>query len=138
MKFSYRGSSYENTSPTLEVTEGEILAKYRGQNYKVQYPRHVQVPDVIVNLKYRGVPYIVGKTGTTDTLKRQHLEQLVNLPDCKLSVDKNRQKMMDEAARMHLESIRRSLEHRIQVAKANGDENLIRLLEAESKQLSAC
>ncbi|MFE1744155.1 DUF4278 domain-containing protein [Coleofasciculus sp. H7-2] len=141
MKLSYRGVSYEKTSPTLEVTESEIVGKYRGQTYNIAYPRHIVVPDAIVNLNYRGVPYFIGKTGTTrDALQRQNFlsEGMAPLSDRKLPTDTNRQKVLDNAAKSHLANIHRSLEHRLQVAKAKGDENLIRLLEAESKQLTLC
>jgi hypothetical protein len=140
MKLSYRGVSYEKTSPTLEVTESEIVGKYRGQTYNVAYPRHIAVPDAIVNLSYRGVPYFIGKTGTTrDALERQiSCEGMAPLGDRKLPTDTSRRKVLDNAAKSHLANIHRSLEHRIQVAKAKGDENLIRLLEAESKQLTLC
>lgn len=36
-----------------------------------------------------------------------------------------------QAAETHRTNIQKSLEHRLQVAKANGDERLIRQLEAE-------
>lgn len=36
-----------------------------------------------------------------------------------------------KASQTHRASIQRSLEHRLQVARAKGDENLIRQLEAE-------
>jgi hypothetical protein len=44
--------------------------------------------------------------------------------------------VLDELASSHLNNIRRSLEHRLRVAKAKGDDNLVQLLEAESKQMA--
>lgn len=38
-----------------------------------------------------------------------------------------------EATRNHQANIQRSLEHRLEVARAKGDENLVRQLEAEAK-----
>ena len=43
----------------------------------------------------------------------------------------NRLQRLQEASRNHSASIQKSLEHRLQVAKAKGDENLVRQLEAE-------
>jgi hypothetical protein len=43
--------------------------------------------------------------------------------------------VLDEMMSSHRRSIQLSLEHRLKVAKAKGDQNLVRLLEAESKQM---
>lgn len=44
---------------------------------------------------------------------------------------RNRLQRFQEASRNHSASIQKSLEHRLQVARAKGDEKLIRQLEAE-------
>jgi hypothetical protein len=48
----------------------------------------------------------------------------------------NRQQRRQEAVSTHRLNIQKSLEHRLQVARAKGDENLLRQLEAESKYYS--
>lgn len=48
-------------------------------------------------------------------------------------MNNNRQQRLSEAARNHHLSIQRSLHHRMEVAQARGDENLMRQLQAESK-----
>jgi hypothetical protein len=45
----------------------------------------------------------------------------------------NRTEVVKKAREAHRENIRRSLQHRLEVARAKGDENLIRQLEAEMK-----
>ncbi|BAZ65769.1 MAG: hypothetical protein KME28_23205 [Pelatocladus maniniholoensis HA4357-MV3] len=45
----------------------------------------------------------------------------------------SRTEVVKKAREAHKESIRRSLQHRLEVARAKGDENLIRQLEAEMK-----
>lgn len=45
----------------------------------------------------------------------------------------NRLQRSREAARNHRANIQKSLEHRIEVAKARGDEQLIRQLEVEAR-----
>ncbi|NEQ19984.1 MAG: DUF4278 domain-containing protein [Microcoleus sp. SIO2G3] len=122
MKLSYRGVNYEAPS-TLEVTEGEIGGMYRGQNWRYQYPRHIPTPLPIPNLKYRGVPYGSGQPIATTSTRTGIIRN-------------EREQVLDEWTNLHLQNIRRSLEHRLQVAKANGDQNLIQLLEAESKQMA--
>lgn len=46
-------------------------------------------------------------------------------------MNRNKQQAMKQAAQAHRLSIQRSLQHRLEVAKARGDEDLIRQLEAE-------
>ncbi|MCX7595681.1 MAG: hypothetical protein N2235_18365 [Fischerella sp.] len=48
----------------------------------------------------------------------------------------NRLEASKKAQEVHRENIKKSLQHRLQVAKAKGDENLIRQLEAEMKYFS--
>ncbi|BAU07330.1 MULTISPECIES: arginine synthesis PII-interacting regulator PirA [Fischerella] len=45
----------------------------------------------------------------------------------------NRTEVVKKARETHRENIRRSLQHRLEVARAKGDENLIRQLEAEMR-----
>ena len=51
-------------------------------------------------------------------------------------MNKIRQETLRQVAAAHRASIERSLQHRLEVARAKGDENLIRLLEAEAKYIS--
>ena len=122
MKLSYRGVNYDEAPSTLEVTEGEIGGMYRGRNWRYQYPRHIATPLPIPNLKYRGVPYGSGQPIATTSAKTGIIRN-------------ERQQVLDEWTNLHLQNIRRSLEHPLQVAKANGDQNLIQLLEAYSKHM---
>lgn len=55
----------------------------------------------------------------------------------RLTTSEIRQVTRAEVRQIHRENIRQSLEHRFQVAKAQGDQNLIQLLEAERKQLAS-
>ena len=48
-----------------------------------------------------------------------------------LNVMKNLQGKAKQAAQAHRVNIQKSIEHRLEVARANGDESLIRQLEAE-------
>ncbi|MFB2879964.1 hypothetical protein [Floridanema aerugineum] len=42
---------------------------------------------------------------------------------------------LQRVADVHRANIQRRLEHRLEVARANGDDNLVRMLEAEMRQL---
>ncbi|HAX85168.1 MAG TPA: hypothetical protein DCY91_02640 [Cyanobacteria bacterium UBA11370] len=134
MKCSYRGVSYEeNAASTLEVTEGEIGGTYRGHNWRVHYLRHIPEPAPVHDLKWRGVAY---RTGQPKVIESIPVVSSVATVAVKRSLTRQqRKKVLDEIATMHLKNIQRSLEHRLEVAKANGDENLVRVLEKESEQM---
>ena len=133
MKLTYRGIQYETEPTTLEIREGEIGGNYRGLPWRFHHLRHIPEPPPAHNLTWRGVAY---RTGKPQVAKASTTPQPV---DANLSqtwlVRKDRQKVLDEAMKAHLASMRSSLEHRMQVAKAKGDEKLVRLLEEESKQM---
>lgn len=47
-------------------------------------------------------------------------------------MNRNGQENIKKAAATHRDSIQKSLQHRLEVARAKGDENLVRQLEAEA------
>lgn len=50
-------------------------------------------------------------------------------------MNKNLQKQAKQAAIVHRQSLHKNLQHRIEVARANGNEALVRQLEAEANYL---
>ncbi len=59
MKLTYRGVQYENNTPVIETTEGEVAGKYRGLDWRfhgLKKQLHLQPR---ANLTYRGVTYHV-------------------------------------------------------------------------------
>ncbi|MEB3151360.1 MAG: hypothetical protein VKL60_20365 [Sphaerospermopsis sp.] len=48
-----------------------------------------------------------------------------------MAMSRNRLQAIQKAEEAHRQSMKKSVEHRLQVAKSQGDENLIRQLEAE-------
>jgi hypothetical protein len=46
-------------------------------------------------------------------------------------MNRNRQQAAKQAAEVHRQNIQRSIQHRLEVARSKGDENLVRQLEAE-------
>ncbi|NEP57988.1 MAG: DUF4278 domain-containing protein [Symploca sp. SIO2G7] len=132
MKFSYRGIQYQTEPATLEIREGEIGGTYRGLPWRFNYLSHIPEPPPVHNLTWRGISYCTGKTLVQPSRTPQPIGATLSHS---WVFRKDRQKILDEAMKIHLSSIRRSLEHRMQVAKAKGDEKLVRLLEAESDQM---
>lgn len=50
-------------------------------------------------------------------------------------INRNRSEKSQKAAAAHRDNLRKSLEHRLEVARAKGDEALIRQLEQEASYL---
>ncbi len=50
-------------------------------------------------------------------------------------MNKNRLEILRQATNIHRENLRRSLERRLEVARAKGDDKLVRQLEAEASYL---
>lgn len=125
MKFSYRGVNDKETTAMLEVTERQICRMSQTQNREFPYVRHIPEPLPITKRQFQGCT-----NGITLTTPRVTSVPCQTLPICDQS------EALDELMNSHLKNIWRSLEHRIQVAKASGDHRLVRLLEAESKQMT--
>jgi quinol monooxygenase YgiN len=52
------------------------------------------------------------------------------------TMNKTRQEILKEAAAIHRANLHKNLQHRLELARSKGDQNLIRLLEAEANYLS--
>jgi Domain of unknown function (DUF4278) len=125
MKLTYRGVSYEYNPNPQEMTESPILGKYRGQAWNIRYPRHMNIPQPITELQYRGVPYRTTATGGIQAVKPQTPE-----------IEKFARPRLSDVAKIHQSYLLKSLQHRLAVAKAKGDANLVYLLEEESRHLA--
>lgn len=51
-------------------------------------------------------------------------------------MNKNRQHLVTKAASAHRESLRKNLQHRLDIARAQGNDALVRQLEAEASYLN--
>jgi hypothetical protein len=133
MKLTYRGVSYDRVPTNLEVTEGDILGKYRGQVVR----RHCLLQEVSrpevesVLLHYRGSEYAAVMPKFTPS------EQLHQAPaaSCPVRLPQLSKLMDGDVRQVHVENMRRNLEMRIQAAQAKGDEHLVSLLQQESNKL---
>lgn len=134
MKLSYRGVPYEPEAPNLEIEEGEIGGKYRGQAWKYHYPRHIPQLQPKLYRQYRGVAYSTRPIVQSEEnyVKPGELTQ----PICSVQIYKPRKIAIDELSKTHLDNIRRNLERRLEVAQTRGDSSLIDLLKQECQQLA--
>ncbi len=141
MKLTNRGIISESNPPALELTKGEIAGKYRGTNWRNHYPRHVPVTQPMVDLKARSVAYCTSEPIDAEAsllcgcYENAATPKAVSTTTEAVSTVSSRQQVLDELNNTHLTNIRHNLEHRLQVARAKGDQNLIRLLEAEAEQI---
>jgi uncharacterized protein (DUF1684 family) len=128
MKLTYRGVDYESHPLAVETIPGEISGKYRGQQWRRHYPRHIPTPQPVAELKYRGVAYCVGDPLDIEAMQLRRQPQAI-------ATANTTQKTGQELANTHLAHIRSNLEYRLQVARQKGDQTLIRLLEDEARQI---
>ncbi|MEZ2225065.1 DUF4278 domain-containing protein [Microcoleus sp.] len=131
MKLAYRGANYDYDIPTVDMTEGEVAGKYRGQNWNYRYPRHIPMPQHPQDLQYRGVGYRSDRPSpkieedvAVDTAATMAIAAAPSYPKA------------EEVATVHRAHICNILDRRQQIARAKGDERLLRLLEKESRQMA--
>ncbi len=149
MKLTYRGVSYDYNPPMLEVTESDVAVQYRGQSAPYTYVRHVPIPQPAEQLTYRGVAYqttrrgqvlpadvqVAGSGQLTSQASLRH--KLSNLRDKLMGTSpaaQARRELLQTSSQLHKDSMTRSLQHRLDVAKAQGNSALIQQLEAEMSQ----
>lgn len=130
MKLSYRGASYEYNQPTLEMSEGEILGRYRGAAWRCQTLKEMPISQPSPTLKYRGVAYTPNQTSGVRPAPVAQTE----LARCR--VPGTTGPAFKEVSRLHRANLERNLERRLQVAKQQGNQFLVDLLEAERSQLA--
>lgn len=109
-----------------EIIETEI-SDWRSQTY---LPRHMFVPET---KSHRGRHNL----GKIDRLPPRicHIEP-AGKKNTNLAVNILKYQLSDRASQQkHLENLRRNLEHRLQVAKSQGNSQLLNLLQEEYRQL---
>lgn len=130
---------YRPKASTLEVREKDILdwnkpecmASFRRQNHKYPYPRHISQLESLSHRGYSNGISSVSSLPQTCALKTASEKQEVNL-----AVEILKYQLSDrEAKQAHLNSVRRNLQRRLQVAKNNGNNRLVNLLQQEYQEL---
>lgn len=140
MQRSYRGTRYEYEPPFLDMVEGEVGGTYRGQTWKVRYPRHMPIESPPVALKYRGTAYVANANALADDIiepftrypiTRQQTNIQANI-QCAVASQPQLAEWMDR----HRSNLYSSVERRLQAAKQRGDRQLVGLLERELQDLA--
>lgn len=141
MKLCYRGVEYDYSAPSLEMKDSQVTGCYRGRTFQFSYPSHVSVPQPIARYTYRGVGYTTTAQGhpqpvssSTDVGVRQPVFQGIKGADSPMM--QARRHLLMEATTAHRANMQRSLDHRLAVAKAQGNERLVQQLEEELHQLA--
>ncbi len=138
MKLIYRGASYDYDAATgfplrtSAPNRQPYALSYRGSAYTVN-PERAGEPNpapIAANLHYRGVRYALngGKVASGNAIAAR--------PASALKLFTTQAAAVAEASNMHRVSINRSLERRLQIAEANGDQALVQLLRQEKQQVA--
>lgn len=131
MELTYRGHSYEKNFPHIEIIPGEVGGKYRGNEWTYQYPRHIAMPPATTQLKYRGISYNPGQA-VEQVSCHQQSEKSPNKAELVIKNSKTDPKVNQ----IHQANICRNLDRRWLIAQAQGNEDLMRLLEKEFQQVA--
>ncbi|NJK40446.1 MAG: DUF4278 domain-containing protein [Acaryochloridaceae cyanobacterium SU_2_1] len=150
MKLSYRGVEYHTSAPPLEITSTETIGCYRGVPYQRHLYKAVASSSFVYTLMYRGVEYRTGSypevVVTPDSQPQvvmapspetTALPSLAREQDFSLPIFPEALSDVAGLDKVHDAYIRKSLEHRLAVAREKGDETLIQLLEAEEQYQAA-
>lgn len=134
MKLTYRGVSYEPQNSALDLDVLDQVGTYRGQSIQFRYPRHIPVPTHIHDLMYRGVAY--RNDGTRPTVPTAVKPAPMRSLDLTRSTAlwSTRAELLTMAHRIHRDNLLQRLNHRIEVARAQGNESLLAQLEEERHQ----
>jgi hypothetical protein len=122
MRFIYRGVKYDRQPAASAVREAGVGGKYRGQVWQRHALIEPAAPQPMHHLKYRGVPYTIGEIATAQT--RQPIEVKITSATVLSS-------LIPEVSRLHRTNLQRNIEHRLEVAKAQGNAVLVAMLERE-------
>jgi hypothetical protein len=136
MRLTYRGINYEPEMMPLEPTESEVAGKYRGKPWRYHYPRHIPKLQPKLWLQYRGVHYSKRPVVQSSSLTEIPIPAVTSqgeLPSPRYFASQTK---LTEAEQAHFESIRQNLEHRLSVARQNGNEQLVSMLEKEYQELA--
>lgn len=130
MQLSYRGHSYNQDAPAVDMVDSGMTGSYRGRTYALTYPRHIPVAQPTHNLVYRGAAYTTTTTGGIQSTARPK-PAAQPIPAGVIRMPYTLQGTYDSVHRLN---IQRRLQQRIEAAKARGDQKLLMLLEREMQQ----
>ncbi len=123
MQLTYRGVNYQVSDDRATVVESGATGRYRGAQW-VGYKAASVVPQPNHTLCWRGVVY------------QTNGEPVAAAPAMEAPILPARQRDRDPIAETHRHAILKSLEHRLNVARTQGNQDLINLLEDEWQQFA--
>lgn len=137
--FKYRGVEYglEPTSQpeqanNLSQSQGQLQGQYRGQAYSVSQQA---VPQPVTGLTYRGVSYRTTPEGGTEVIvSRDQARHAKPRPIQGQSPASVRQRQ-GGLAELHRRTLLQRLQHRMKIARAEGNRKLVAELEQELQLL---
>lgn len=134
MKLLYRGLHHTHYLPTLEVTEAEIAAHYRGVAYHSPVLRVSPQLQSCSELMYRGVPYVNGEHAGHVGVGQRAIAPRSQATTGRAVLSSSARST--RIAEVHDQYLRQNLERRLQAAQDQGNHQLVYLLEAERRQLA--
>ncbi|MEX0269584.1 DUF4278 domain-containing protein [Leptolyngbyaceae cyanobacterium UHCC 1019] len=149
MKLTYRGASYEYNPASLEVSEVDALRQYQNSyqrchtlaesNYPLVYRgasyTTAQVAQALASVPISGTPQRLTYRGVQYNKNGNGIVEFARPAKASLA-PKTITPAFVEATAVHHENLRRNVQHRLEIAKIQGNQNLVSQLEAESKQLA--
>lgn len=134
MRLTYRGNEYEYQAVPVTMVESDLLGIYRGQRFQFSTARHVPVPQPALTLTYRGVPYGMSAAGSMEAVAIARKPRATTSTPLRVYMQTQKE-LASEIAKVHRINLERRLYHRLEVAQAKGDQNLVLQLEKEMQQL---
>jgi hypothetical protein len=137
MKLVYRGVRYEHEPVTLAVREGEVGGKYRGQVWRQHTLAEAPAPQPIRQLIYRGVPYTTGtivQPAVTPEVTPQRVPSLATATR-NIAAGTVLSNIKSQVTRLHRSNLQHNIEHRMEVAKEQGNTTLLAMLEREFQEV---
>jgi hypothetical protein len=134
MNLSYRGVKYRFTPFTPVATTSEVIGRYRGQPCRRSH-FDLSISQPRLTLKYRGVSYVTGSQGQVASRPLESVAHDIKMAPVVGLTDLSR--IQSELEKVHNLSIQKNVERRLDVARNQGNQTLIHLLENEQKQLAS-
>jgi len=131
-----RGVGCQHDPIVVNEMDSNGVGRERGR--QTDYPRHIPVPNMTANLRYRGIQYCVNAEGEVEAIAPDTVNTVSTPVTPKVMTMRPtmtaRKALMRELSNVHRQNIQRSLQHRINVAREHGNEQLVRQLELEMQQ----
>ena len=123
----FRYSNHSNNQPSSEISE-----EFSYVSAKPRLPRHVSTFE---SKTYRVIDRL-GKSSQNERIFTQN-SSCAEIPAIHLAVSISQYQLSRPLRQKHLENLRGNLQHRLEVAVAGGNSQLVTILQQEFRQLEA-